>query len=623
MFNKIKSFSVGKCILFLFILCFSSVIIAQTSNWTNVKETNINVANANPAGVDIFTNRYGNHIIVQESNILKYYQMDVNGYSNPTLFPRTIESSAVVSPSISGDDNNIYIVYGVGSQIRIKRSINGGLTWSLWTTLDLLTPVPVLGLESVISSGKIHITYLESGIVRYKYRSLTEGGWSPAKEVSNGETGNVPRITAYKSDQMNHVYFMYSKFNGVDLDCKWRRYNVNNDNWDTQLYAAPISNDYIDNFVGIRADNSNVVIYYQWHETNPSWQYYFRWAIMDLNNNWIDYGYADLSTENYRMYSTQTVDNKTHTALYFETLGEEYSDIGLWRSYMADPVYPTEQFYEYQLPQIDVIKHLNLSSAGNEVHVIWKDPYGSNGGNNLRYKYDDQVPLAPTGLAVNPYQYGNRICAKLTWQLNNEPDVFVKTYNAYQVERRIKFLDNPWGPWTVVYSPGGSISQFIDSEVQGAGSGESYFAEYRMRALDNNNHYSAYSSTVMIEFLKFIHNSPGNSGSNATNKINNSGSAELSYNYELSQNYPNPFNPTTTISYSIQNAGEVSLKVYDMLGTEVASLVNENQEAGNYSLTFNAAELPSRSGSALTSGIYFYTLTSGNFMETKKLILLK
>ncbi|MEB2296797.1 MAG: T9SS type A sorting domain-containing protein, partial [Ignavibacteria bacterium] len=168
-----------------------------------------------------------------------------------------------------------------------------------------------------------------------------------------------------------------------------------------------------------------------------------------------------------------------------------------------------------------------------------------------------------------------------------------------------------------------SISQFIDSEVQGAGSGESYFAEYRMRALDNNNHYSAYSSTVMIEFLKFIHNSPGNSGSNATNKINNSGSAELSYNYELSQNYPNPFNPTTTISYSIQNAGEVSLKVYDMLGTEVASLVNENQEAGNYSLTFNAAELPSRSGSALTSGIYFYTLTSGNFMETKKLILLK
>lgn len=65
MFNEIKSLYLGKCVLFLFLLCFSSVIIAQTSNWTNVKETNINVANANPAGVDIFTNRDGNHIIVQ------------------------------------------------------------------------------------------------------------------------------------------------------------------------------------------------------------------------------------------------------------------------------------------------------------------------------------------------------------------------------------------------------------------------------------------------------------------------------------------------------------------------------------------------------------------------------
>ena len=85
--------------------------------------------------------------------------------------------------------------------------------------------------------------------------------------------------------------------------------------------------------------------------------------------------------------------------------------------------------------------------------------------------------------------------------------------------------------------------------------------------------------------------------------------------YSLNQNYPNPFNPTTTISYSIKSAGDVTLKVYDMLGTEVASLVNENQEAGNYSIEFNAAELP--------SGIYVYRLASGNFMETKKLVLLK
>lgn len=83
----------------------------------------------------------------------------------------------------------------------------------------------------------------------------------------------------------------------------------------------------------------------------------------------------------------------------------------------------------------------------------------------------------------------------------------------------------------------------------------------------------------------------------------------------LEQNYPNPFNPTTTFEYSIKTPGLVTLKVYDILGTEVASLVNERKEPGNYSVAFNATNLP--------SGIYFYTLTSGNFIDTKKLIMLK
>lgn len=144
-----------KIICSIVMVLFASVY--PQSSWTNVKETNITVGLYN--GVDIFTNRYGNHIIVQESNILKYYRMDVNGYSNPTLFPRTIESASVVSPSISGDDNNIYIVYGLGNQVRVKRSINGGLTWSLWIpTFILSTNVPEWGLESVVSSGKIHVT---------------------------------------------------------------------------------------------------------------------------------------------------------------------------------------------------------------------------------------------------------------------------------------------------------------------------------------------------------------------------------------------------------------------------------------------------------------------------------
>lgn len=85
--------------------------------------------------------------------------------------------------------------------------------------------------------------------------------------------------------------------------------------------------------------------------------------------------------------------------------------------------------------------------------------------------------------------------------------------------------------------------------------------------------------------------------------------------YKLNQNYPNPFNPTTTISYQIPVENFVTLKVYDVLGAEVATLVNTNQTAGSYVVTFDATNL--------TSGIYFYKIESGNFVSVKKLMLLK
>lgn len=87
------------------------------------------------------------------------------------------------------------------------------------------------------------------------------------------------------------------------------------------------------------------------------------------------------------------------------------------------------------------------------------------------------------------------------------------------------------------------------------------------------------------------------------------------FNFELQQNYPNPFNPTTTIKYSIPQKSNVSLKVYDILGNEVASLVNEEKSAGKYEVTWYAANLQ--------SGVYFYRLLAGSFIDTKKMILIK
>ena len=114
------------------------------------------------------------------------------------------------------------------------------------------------------------------------------------------------------------------------------------------------------------------------------------------------------------------------------------------------------------------------------------------------------------------------------------------------------------------------------------------------------------SDTVLTNSFSFI--TPlinGIAGSNGS----------LPKTYSLSQNFPNPFNPTTKIAYSLPKAGKVSLKVFDMLGREVTTLVNEEKTAGNYEVTFDATVLP--------SGVYFYTLISGKNIQSRKMILLK
>ncbi len=90
---------------------------------------------------------------------------------------------------------------------------------------------------------------------------------------------------------------------------------------------------------------------------------------------------------------------------------------------------------------------------------------------------------------------------------------------------------------------------------------------------------------------------------------------KLPEEFALSQNYPNPFNPSTKIKYSVTLSSNVVIKVYDVLGDEVATLVNEEKPAGEYKVEFD--------GIKLSSGIYFYQLKAGSYIETKKMVLMK
>jgi flagellar hook assembly protein FlgD len=100
----------------------------------------------------------------------------------------------------------------------------------------------------------------------------------------------------------------------------------------------------------------------------------------------------------------------------------------------------------------------------------------------------------------------------------------------------------------------------------------------------------------------------------------------LPLRFALEQNYPNPFNPVTTINYQLPMANHVTLKVYDVLGREVATLVNEVKQPGTYTAQWDARLRSANSvgqANGVASGVYFYKLEAGTFVQLRKMLLLK
>ena len=95
---------------------------------------------------------------------------------------------------------------------------------------------------------------------------------------------------------------------------------------------------------------------------------------------------------------------------------------------------------------------------------------------------------------------------------------------------------------------------------------------------------------------------------------------EVPVEFDLNQNFPNPFNPTTTISFSIPMSSNVELKVYNILGRHVRTLVSGNYDAGNYSVVWDATDL---NGNPVSNGVYFYTIRAADYSVTKKMLFMK
>ncbi len=555
-----------------------------SQSWNNIVTTSISEPNV--VKMDLFTNKDGNHIVVQNSNgsnSIKYYLINSSG---SLIRSATIEtSSGAEFPCISGDNDKVYIVYKLGSNLKFRKSTNAGSSWESPIS-QAISSNTCNGVDIVYDSRGLHVVYaMQDNGNDYEtyYRKVNSSGqWVEYKNVTDygSEVGGFPSVAVSN----NRVHVSYNTGNNSDPNnnsgiAKTRDKNGNN--WETPQTVLDAQNETsAREKVQVRT-NRLYDFYTEFYCDLGSCGFKFKVRSRPLDNSsgWSPYSYASYSCLPSQFWcAEQTANNNLHII---------YGDYDLTHRYYNGSSWGSENYLS-TITEGSI--NTPLSVVSNDLFVIWKD-YGSN---YLKYAQWDDAPLAPQNLSVTKSANNHPL---LSWTKNNEPDM-----NNYQIWKK---GGDEGGDWHLKATTTNTTYEDPDEIVlTGPKQANESLAYYKLKAVDLGSNPSDFSNEVNIRV-----------GIEPPSKISAGNSLGESYSYQLYQNYPNPFNPTTQISYSIKAVGTVTLKVYDMLGKEVANLVNERKEPGNYSATFNAADLP--------SGIYVYKLTANDFTDTKKLMLVK
>ncbi len=225
-------------------------------------------------------------------------------------------------------------------------------------------------------------------------------------------------------------------------------------------------------------------------------------------------------------------------------------------------------------------------------------------------------PSKPKNLKCTKEIDGDFFHPKITWDANIEPD-FANSNGHYKVYRGANYNCDVEPSYGIVATLTYNTTEYIDESVslfdkqQGIGNcgNDLVTYSYKISAIDENYDESLKSERALVSgymepcLIEDPGSRPGHGSDIETPKKFNLG------------NYPNPFNPVTNISYSLPKSGLVSIKVYDMVGRMVKELVNEYKDIGTYSVTFD--------GSDFASGIYFYRIQTRDFVNTKRMVLVK
>lgn len=463
------------------IMLFTTASLAQSPGWTTLKETNISVGTN---AYDIFTNGAGNHIIVQEANALKYYKMDVNGNTIINLNP-PLESTAVTSPSISGDLTKLYVVYGKGTEnkIRTKYSTDGGVSWS-YILPDLNTSSAPSSIECVFSKGNLHVTFLVGTTVYFNYynTTTTPPNWlTQSISVSETFSASNPRICVWNAGSNNLVYFTFN----VGSSIKWKKYIVGGgmSSINNIIQSGGGLN------IGIAVDATYI---YSFQNEGPSNNVFAMYARRIVDNWYLGSGNFNNNTNVGNIFSTITANAQTYTAAWDKTNdpGPTYR-ISRMRFNGSTNL---EEDLIYQDPSLTPVNIVNLSAAGNDVHVIWKDNLGTNSGNNLRYKYYDDYPIPPQNLTINKSINNHPL---LSW-INPNPDA--NTSNTYKIYRKNSCLGY-WESEPIAQTTALSyedVSQSYCTAIPPARCENMCNFEYKIKTLDLGLKESPYSDIVSV-----------------------------------------------------------------------------------------------------------------------------
>ena len=341
----------------------------------------------------------------------------------------------------------------------------------------------------------------------------------------------------------------------------------------TSFYSSPTS--FTDSKIGNYANNATVTMSLKnsidlTTYSNPRLTF---WTKYDIESNW-DYGQVEASTNNgATWFPLQGLYTEPGTGS-FQPSGEPVYD-GLRTNWVKEEI----NLAGFNSNQFKL--KFELKSDGSQVKDGW---------------YIDDIGILVYGIVpVELTSFTASVVdgkAELKWQTASELN------NAgFDIEKAVFDQQAATGNKKNWYKIGFVNGSGTTTEINNyTFIDENSFEQksfYRLKQLDFDGTFS-YSDEVGIE-------------------------ASIPIKFSLEQNYPNPFNPSTSIQYAISSRQFVTLKVYDLLGREVATLVNEYKNAGSYKVDFN----PASRIKDITSGIYFYRLQAGDYVETKKMLLLK